>query len=382
MEKLDLDFRLKLPIKSLRLFFKVLRQLKKQKATWETKKAAFQIFLEQDYKGERSPVIPLLLINYVEFAQVVRSYIVEHYTQKITANSKIAVLGKTEWIDLDALSTDLEITRAIEPTTTDVVLGRQISKQQLESLPDGLGFLSEKMLLAYLSPKQPADWMKEHRGKLIDLLRSAQNENISLALQLAKDSDLLDELLTELLLAYTQIDSGNLVLRNELKAIFYLRIPNFEQLTLPGPSFKFYTPHKSEHAIFQGIKNITNQTPKWDGLRLASYLFEEYRVAYTYILAYSSMEAEKKWLEQFVEGDTIYLGTLTKLKKLPKSLVLFPQLRVLNLQGCGFRKFPNVDLLFQLPNLEQIDLRKNPISFIPRALFKQIAAYRVLLTTK
>ena len=350
------------------------------KATFESKKAAFQIFLEQDYKGERKHVIPLLLINYVEFAQVVRSYIVEHYTQKITANSKVAVLGKTEWIDLDALSTDLEITRKIKPTTTDVVIGRQITKQQIESLPDGLGFVSEKMLLAYLTPKQPAGWMNKHRCKLVDLLRSAQNENISLALQLAKDNELLDEMLTELLMAYTQIDSGNIVLRNELKAIFYLRIPNFEQLTLPSPSFKFYTPNKSEHAIFQGIKNITNQTPKWDGMSLANYLFEEYKVAYTYILAYSTMEVEKKWLEQFVKGETIYLGTLTKLKELPKSLILFPQLRVLNLEGCGFRKFPNVDLLFQLPNLEQIDLRKNPISFIPRALFEQIAPYNVLLT--
>jgi Leucine-rich repeat (LRR) protein len=377
---LDLDFRLKLATQPLTLFYKVLRQLTKQKASLETKKAAFDVFLGGSYEGSQETIIPLLSINYVEFAQVVRAYLINNYTKPIQANSSIAVLGKTAWINLELLSTNLEITKNVETTTTHVVLGMKIKKQQLVSFSSGLVFLSEKMLLAHIFPKQPANWMEDHRGQLLDLLLSEQNENISLALQLAKDNKLLDEMLTELLIAYTYVSPGNTDLRNEIKEIFYLRIPNFEQLTLPSSTFSFYTATKSEQAICQGIKNVTEQSEKWDGLKLANYLFQKHQVAYTYIMGYSTIGQEKEWLNQFLVGDTISFGALDKLKELPKSLNLFSDLRVLNLEGCAFRKFPNVKLLGQLPNLQKIDFRNNPISFIPRALFAELSPYKILLT--
>ena len=380
VKQLDLEFRLKLPTRRLDLFFKVLRHLTKQKATLKTKKAAFEILFTETCLQSRADVLPLLLVNYVTFSQVVRTYITTTYSKPLKEESNISILGTTEWMDIESLDNPNILFNQIEPTTTHVVLGRTITKQLLELLHDDLFFVSEKEALAFLSPKQPADWLAEHRQKLLELLQSNQNENIALALQLSKDNALLDNMLTDLLMAYTAVDAGNSRLRNAIKEAFYRRIPNFEQLTLPSASFQFYTPSKTEHVIFQGIKNITNQTEAWDGLKIAHRLFQQYGVAYTYILEYSNEEDEKKWLEQFLKEDTITLSILPKLNRLPKSIRYFKTIRRLNLRSCNFRQFPDVDLLLQLPNLEEIDLRDNPISFVPRDLFELISDYRIFLS--
>lgn len=379
-KQLDLEFRLKLPTRRLDLFFKVLRHLKKQKANLKTKKAAFEILFTETCGQERINILPLLLVNYVTFSQAVRTYIVNHYSSPLTEESIISVLGTTEWMDVEQLDASKLLINEVDASTTHIVLGRTINKQFLELLNERLFFVSEKEVLAFLAPKQPADWLKEHHHKLLDLLMSSQNENVELALQLSKDNALLDDMLTELLMAYTAVDAGNASLRNSIKEVFYRRIPNFEQLTLPNASFQFYTPNKTEHYIFQGIKNITNQTDCWDGLKIAHHLFKEYGVAYTYILEYSSEEEEKVWLEPFLKGDTMTLSSLPKLNRLPKSVPLFSNIRRLNLQACNFRQFPDVDLLLELPNLEEIDLRENPISFVPRDLFELLSEYRIFLS--
>lgn len=380
VKQLDLEFRLKLPHRRLDLFFKVLRHLKKQKASFKSKKAAFEILFTETCTQSRSDVLPLLLVNYVTFSQALRSYIVRNYSRPLTKESVISILGTTEWMDVENLDDSTILLNEINALTTHVVLGKTITKQYLELLHDALFFVSEREVLAFLSPKQPADWLEEHRQKLVDLLMSNQNENIALALQLSKDNELLDDLLTELLLAYTAIDTGNGDLRNAIKEVFYRSIPEFENMTLPNASFQFYTPSKSEHSIFQGIKNITTQTDCWDGLKIAQHLFKEHGVAYTYILEYSSIEEEKKWLKQFLKDDTINFGSLPKLNRLPKSIGCFSHLRQLNLRGCNFRKFPDIDLLLELPNLEEIDLRDNPITFVPRDLFDLISTYRIFLS--
>lgn len=380
VEHLDLDFRLKLPTPKLKVFFKVLQQLKKQKASLELKMAAAQLFLFQNYTGTLSEILPLLSIRYVEFFQKIRDYLNDNYTKELTESSKIAILGKTEWMNVENIVSDIEITTEIKSDTTHIVLGRQMSKPQIASLRTDLAFVAEKELLHFLFPKQPAGWLEEHQDRLLDLLLSGQDANITLALQLAKDSELLGGLLTELLLAYTEISAGNADLRNEIKEIFYLNIPDFQKITLPNPAFQFYTSHKSEEAILQSIHEVSSQCMEWDGLKIANYIFKKHKAGYGYILKYSDLEQEKEWLLQFFKGDKMTLTNLSKLKDLPKSLGLFQNLRILNLNGCAFRKFPEVELLAQLPNLEEIDLRNNPITFIPKIVYTKISRYRVYLS--
>jgi Leucine-rich repeat (LRR) protein len=377
---LDLGSWLELPTHNLDLLFKALRHLKKQKASLKTKKAAFEILFTETSTQERADILPLLLVNYVAFSQMVRTYIVNNYSSPLRDDSVISILGTTEWMDVEELDDSKVLINEVQPSTTHIVLGRTISKQLLELLNDALFFVSEKEVLTFLSPKQPADWLKEHHNKLLDLLMSSQNENVELAIQLSKDNELLDDMLTELLMAYTTVDTGNDRLRSSIKEVFYRRIPGFEYLTLPNASFQFYTSSKTEHYIFQGIKNITNQTDSWDGLKIAHHLFEKHGVAYTYILEYSPIDAEEEWLKQFLEGDTMSLISLPKLNRLPKSMPCFSRIRRLNLRACNFRQFPDVKLLLQLPNLEEIDLRENPISFVPRDLFELISDYRIFLS--
>lgn len=381
IEELDLNFRLKLPIPKLKLLFKVLRHLRKQKASLEVKRAAFELLFTGAYRGRKEHVYPLLLIQYTEFAHIVRTYIIKQYHSPLNKQCQIAVLGRTKWMDWEDLSAhNSMLNKEITSNTTHLVLGQYIRKKMLKQIHPKLFFISERELLMFLYPKQPANWLEEHQEKVLDLLLSAQDGNIALGVQLLKDNELSAKMLTELLLAYTYVSLGNTPLRNDIKALFYRNIPNFESINLPSAAFQFYTPNKSEHAIFQGIKNITDQCPLWDGCKIAHYLFDHYGVAYSYILEYNSLAEAQEWLEQFVNNQTITLGSLSKLKQLPQALLAFPNVSKLDLKGCSFRKFPNVELLKQLPNLEEIDLRDNPIAFIPRTLFRELSKYKILLS--
>jgi len=96
VKQLDLEFCLKLPTRRLDLLFKVLRHLTKQKANLKTKKAAFEILFTETCNQERTAVLPLLLVNYVTFSQVVRAYIVKNYSSPLIKGSLISILGATE----------------------------------------------------------------------------------------------------------------------------------------------------------------------------------------------------------------------------------------------------------------------------------------------
>lgn len=380
IKSLDLSVFLQVDDRKIELFFRVLKHLRKQKASLESKRAAFYIFLKEGTVSRLKIVFPLLLVNYIDFGKVIREFLYQYNSQPLTSNSRIAVVGKMLWIDRENIEGIMELQTVITDETTHVVIGTFLNKKVLQSLRENLTFISEKTLLEFAIPKQPASWLEAYESKIRALIMSEQNENISIALQIAKESALLDHFLTELLLAYTWVEPSNNSLRADIKALFYIRIPNFEEIILPNPSFRFYTPHKSEENISLGIKNITAQTPLWDGVKIAQYLWEKYQAGYLYLLNHTDQFVQVAWLEQFVEGSTIKLTTLSKLKELPVAITHFSNLKIVDLSGCGFRKFPSIALLEQLPALEQIDLRNNPISFVPKKLHGQVAKYRVYLT--
>ena len=380
IKALDLSIFLQVDDRKIELFFKVLKHLRKQKASLENKRAAFYIFIKGGTVSNLSVVFPLLLVNYIDFGKVIREFLYQYNAQPLSSNSKVAVIGKMLWIDRESIDEIMELQEEITPETTHVVVGIFMRKKVLQTLGEQLTFISEKTLLEFAMPKQPASWLEAHESKIRTLIMSEQNENISIALQIAKDNALLDSFLTELLLAYTWIESGNSSLRADIKALFYLRIPNFEEIILPNPSFKFYAPSKSEENIALGIKNITDQTPLWDGLKIAQYIWEKHQSGYLYLLEYAERSAQIEWLEQFVEGTTIKLTALSKLKELPAAITHFSNLKTVDLSGCGFRKFPAISLLEQLPKLEQIDLRHNPIALLPQKVHVAAAKYRIYLT--
>jgi len=378
IDKLDLSYRLGLDEAKVVLFFKVLRQLHKHKVDATTLEAAAQLFLLEYYEGELAPIFPLLRINYTDFAQVVRQYLFQQTNQPLGEKSEVAVLGEANWLDEWLVTQQLQPT--ITATTTHIVLGDKITKKEVMQLQEEMAFVSEKNVLAFFRPTQTADWLEEHREQLAELLLSGQEENLALALQLANNNEILNDFLTELLWAYTHIQTGNKTLRNEVEKVFYRHIPDFDNIVLPHASFQFYSAHKSEHAIYQGIKNITQQTPKWSGLRLAHLLYQKYQAGYIYILDHSSPQAVKEWLATFVEGETICFSSLPKMRQLPEAIAHYKHTQKLDLRGCNFRKFPDLDLLEKLPQLTEIDLRQNPIYFIPKGIYRRVAKYKLLLT--
>ncbi len=380
LNELDLHFRLKIETPKLMLFYKVLVLLRKRNASFEQKKAAFQIFFYQHYKGDLKLIFPLLRINYAFFSKTIRRFLVDRSSDKIGPHTSLVILGKTPWLAHKSFPSNFCIDYEVRAHSSHILAGQQLSKKQTDALTEEHQFIDEKTLLANLYPDRALTWLAPQKEKLIDLLMSAQNEHIALALQISEDDCLQSDLLTELLWAYTCIDVGNQALRRAIKSIFYQRIPGFDPKYLPNANFKFYTPHKTEAQIRKDIIRICRPYAAWDGDKIADYIFNKVGAAYEYILLNSPLATQKKWLAQFVKGTTFCLSPLKKLSFLPQAIVLFPTIEIIDLKFCSFSKLPDCALLEQLKDLHTLDLRNNPISSIPRKEFIAVSAYRLFLS--
>ena len=380
LQELDLHFRLKINTSDLVILYKVLRLLRKRKANFDQKIAAFQIFVYHQYDGDIKNVFPLLRINYKQFSKAIRHFLIARSSLKIGPDTSIAVVGKTEWINHKTLPTNDQIAFKIEDHTSHILAGQQLSKKETEQLKPTHQFLDETLLMASLYPDQDVAWLTPLRNQLIDLLMSPQNENIALALKMSEDNPIQASLLTELLWAYTHIDAGNKTLRSTIKAIFYRRIPDFDSNDLPSANFKFFTPNKSEHQINKDIVRVCKPHKAWEGGKIARYLYQKTGTAYQYILSNSSPSQQKEWLSQFIQGQSICLSPLKSLSFLPKSIVCFPAIETIDLKFCSFKQLPDNKLLVQMQNLHTLDLRNNPISSIPRKEFKAASAFRIYIS--
>lgn len=363
-------------LQDLRYFFKVLRWMARKKLALPIRKAGLEVFF-----GQATPAVtslyPLLACSYHRFSQRLRQYLLEQQGASTAAIEELAILGQLAWVEESLLE---QFPRAISKKTTHLVLGQSLSQQQINQLHEGLCFLSERQFWEQIAPQHKETWIEEQTASLTALLRSEEDSNIALASEILQNHQLDTTLLTDLLLAYTNISTGNRALRQRVQQLFYRAIPNFEHLHLPNAQFQFYSPHKSERSILEGLKNFTHQSKHWDGIYLAQYLFEEYGAGYIYLLEYAPKKWQQDWLQGFIKDHTLCLSPLSKLSQLPDNIGHFEHIKILDLRGCSFRSFPNLDILNQLPHLQDVDLRDNPISFLPRQQLKKLGNYRILLS--
>ncbi len=378
LDELDLGFRLGLRQKQLTQVAKLLQQLAPRKVTTATKKALFRLLCEQPIAElPRAAIFPLLALRHRELQKKIAKYLLQK-TPTLRLTSRLFRLGKFSFLTEEVVAAAPWVDDYA--VATHIVLGERIAQKELPVLHETAVFISERAVQQHYQPLKTLAWLEENKGQLLNLLRSHQGENILLALQWLEGSTLLATLATELLLAYVFLSPQERAASKALKRALRTALPNFEPQQLPHVTFKLYAPNRSESETSKRIATCIQPNAHWDGLAVARYLFVTYQVGYGYLIQHLPTEELNNWLKTFTKGTTLDLSCLTQLQQLPPLPENWIEIKCLNLRGCAFSQAPQLELLQQLPSLEEIDLRNNPIRYLPRTLLKELSSYRVLLS--
>lgn len=393
-ENLDLAFRLHLPTVQLQLLFQLLRQLERQRMGWPMRWVLFQLLFDRPLSSDQRPAaLPLLVLPNRRLRRRLHAYLTQGQSP-LQPQSRLHLLGQPQQLDTQWLYQHPQY--APTPAeATHFILGHSITKTLLHSLPDAPQFVTEHQAQQHWAPLQRRPWLEEERDHLVELLLSGQEASMALALELIRDSTLVRDLANELLLAYTLLPTTARETRTVMKRIFARALPQFDPQHLPHPSFVFYkysshmeangypySSTKSEQQITKSIIRYTHGVAYWEGGALAQLLFEQTGNGYDYLLHFLPLEVLQEWLQQFREGeDTLCLSALVAMKALPRlDPTHWAGIRRLDLRGCAFRRAPDLQQLQALPQLEEIDLRHNPIRYLPRATLAEFAMYRVFIS--
>lgn len=378
LSALDLNFRLGIKTKTLQSLFSILKKIKAPQGDNSLQKAAFALLLDKK-NSQLSPatVLPLLPIPNKVLQEKLEQFLTQN-SPLPTAKSTLFLLGKATLLT-EAVQTAIPWATS-SSQATHIILGKNIKKSDLLELPTAATFLSEMQVQRHYQSPPSLAWLQEHKQEWQELLFSGQGATVLLALQWLEGSDNIEEWATALLLAYIQLPSKEKEALKALQKMLLLGLPNFEVHQLPHVNFKLYTPEKKETEIAKRIAQCTASSPYWDGLQVGYYLYQQHQAGYLYLIKKMPRKALRKWLQQFLKGNSLCLSPLQELKELPPLEGDWTAIGRLDLSGCAFMRVPPTSLLKQMPNLEEIDLRGNPIKFLPRKRLEELSVYRILLS--
>lgn len=378
LSALDLDFRLGIKTKMLQSLFSVLKRIKTPQGDKSLQKAAFALLFNKNTEQlTPTKVLPLLSIANKVLQEKLQQFLTQS-SPLPTANSSLFLLGKATLLT-EAVQANIPWAASLAQAT-HVILGKNIKKKRLQELPASAVFLSELQVQQHYQSTHSLAWLKENKKEWQELLFSGQGESVLLALQWLEGSGNVEEWATDLLLAYVHLPSKEKKAIKALQKLLLLGLPNFKIQQLPHINFKLYTPEKKETEIAKRIAQCTSPSSYWDGLQVAHYLYQTHQAGYDYLLKNLPTEELKSWLQQFLEGNTLCLSALKELKQFPTFEGDWEAIGRLDLSGCAFIRVPPASLLKQMPNLEEIDLRGNPIRHLPRTRLEELSAYRILLS--
>lgn len=392
-EHLDLQFRLRLSTAGLNQLFRLLRQADRQRIALPSRRVLFALLFDRPLQAtQQGDAIALLPLNAHRVLRRPLHAFLTALAQPLGPQSRIGVVGQLQLLKLDWLQQQPWYTEDCTQVT-HVLLGRKPNKTDLQQFSLKVSWVTEHQVQEYWAPLKHVDWLESERDQLKALLLSGQEQPIALALQWMEGATLVRELTHELLLAYTTLPVAAHALRQQIQQLFTRAFPQFEPQHLPHPTFVFYkkattlTAHpyqtnKSEANLTKRLIQYTHEVAYWKGTTLAQLIFERTGAGYDYLMRFLPKTALQLWLQQFVQGkDTLCFSTLKSMQTLPRlEAVHWTAIRRLDLRGCSFRRAPDLALLQQLPQLEEIDLRQNPIRYLPRTTLAQFAGYRVFIS--
>ena len=372
---LDMNHRLRISDSYLNQFFMLIRRLNNNKVSHEIREAAITFFID-DGDVHREYLFMFLNIAPSVLWKQVRAYLISSSEVSAISEKNIAVLGTCDWLDESQHNVF-----NLREDTQYVYLGRNIPKSDIQLLRSHHHFIHDRTLFDCLNPNVPHQSNELPTNKIFDLLMSGADANIALAIQIVDDALYWADYLEVLFIAYTFINTSNVSLRQQLKQIITLCDARFPIDALPKPAFTFKT-KRSEEELTRILVDISKDFHCLDTIEVAKLLFLHFNIGYDYILKHIGSHKLKQWLVQFCEENTLRLSSCKKIKDLPKFDKPWEGITTLDLKGCTFRKLPTIESLRQFPNLRIIDLRDNPIRFLPQSIDELYAVYQIFLTRK
>ena len=375
IKDLDLSHRLRVSEKYLDKVFILLRRIHKKGMDADRRKMAISFFMNEK-AIEKEALYQFLMIAPTMLCLKMREYLIQNSTVQSLTMKNVAIVGECTWIEEKDKSS-----YRLTNETKYVYLGEKLKRADIEMLNAEHQFITDRQLFDCLNEGANDSKGEVLADKILDLLMSGVQANMSIALEIVSDVLFWSDYLEELFIAYTYVESGNVSLRQHFIQIFKLCSKELRIDQLPRPAFSFKTKRSEEelHRILDEIKQSQEQI---NSERVARILYDRQGIGYIHIMNRSRSEKLREWLSRFQQGQVLRLSACKKLKELPILDENWDGITSLNLSNCTFRKLPSLQALSMFPDLRVIDLRNNPIRFLPQSIQTEYAAYQILLTRK
>ncbi|MCP4131277.1 MAG: hypothetical protein GY754_09875 [bacterium] len=294
----------------------------------------------------------------------------EMETNPLTKKSCIAFLGSFNFqkhVKEKMKRFNISFSSKMLPETTHVIVGEKPKNKYEQALEKNIPIGTEKMLNTFLSSLEEP-WLLEPGSSgapsncnLAEILKSTDDENVRLALELMKEGGVPGEVMLELFLLCQDLKM-NQALRKDARKLFFQYAPEHMREALSGLTNSLLLDRMGETKRMERIERLEQQCPEINGLKLAQLLLERSRFGVKYIFTHGSPDDAAQALKLFITGDTLVL-TEKELKEIPAVLSVFSHIKKVDISGNHIVKFPLV--LAELPRLEVLDLTYNRLGRLP-----------------
>lgn len=330
----------------------------------------------------------------------------------LQADDSLVVLGRTPYkrpvLREQMKNYNITIAEQIGNKTTHLVVGSFITDSQIEIvcnsdkcwiLPKHIELFLEKSEAYFLRPQQAQNNNAEQLAHLSDLLWSNDENNVSVALQLMQGNGVPPQLITELFLI-NKNNSFSLPIRQQAKQLLQLnasavlrqkltsRRPALDSITVPFNGIKFYLAdteldwRKVKDYALRCVQRAPRESQWFDTLPLpaALELLAEWSKKPSYV--FETLYVSVKRTDELLSCGTLRRVSLytnyvpetlfcnldleelnlhyTKIEPILPRLVLFKELKKINLSCCHLQHFPKV--FYEMPQLKNIKTDRNYFS--------------------
>lgn len=317
--------------------------------------------------------------------------------------SQLTILGKFDGLGMDYIkelfeNKGIEVQTKTTKTTTHLVLCYENKRKFDPSKFPDLVLLDNKSLIDWVKTNEGAGYLEDSAEQEIPLLQenlhalllSNSFENIQTGLEMLKSGGISKATILPLLIAYSDIANHTTEeknIRNEIRKALYQSsvlsesTKNRVRRDLSKGGFSFNPRQdRTEQAYKKRLER--KGCKEFDMTGMAKHYFKTKRRAYLYLFNSNQVEHQDKYQfvkDNFLEGSSLNLSGLEQLNKLPLILTEFKSIEYINLESCAFAIFPSMLRDGAFPGLKRINLRKNPIQKLSKAVLKKLSSCEILI---
>lgn len=291
----------------------------------------------------------------------------------IKTGSELVIVGetifKTKNLTERLGNFGVKLASKVTDSTTHVLLGvnpkttKGLEKHSVTLLRDpDLQSELDRLEQPYL--KEQDKETQNNVERIGDLLMSAQDENVELAVQIIEGGGFPNELIPHTFIAMKQTD--NKKIRESLKIILSKHLTTNGKRAIQKTLL--FHKHLTEAQLQKNLKKYTDNAPELNPLEIAEVMFKYHQKCVQYLFAFTkNKERICQIIEAFIKDKTLDFSNLG-LSRLPKELEKYDQLEAIDLSFNRLTSIPTFLAKFQ--NLNYLNLMGNSIKTVNSAFFE------------